>query len=55
MFQEEVEAKGIMAVPTVFKNGEEFHNGRASLEELLEKLLVQRVRKLFLIKTLMMF
>ena len=38
MFQEEVEAKGIMAVPTVFKNGEEFHNGRASLEELLEKI-----------------
>ena len=27
-----------MAVPTVFKNGEEFHNGRASLEELLEKI-----------------
>ncbi|KZK06263.1 Alkyl hydroperoxide reductase protein F [Lactococcus cremoris] len=38
MFQEEVEAKGIMAVPAVFKNGEEFHSGRASLEELLEKI-----------------
>ena len=38
MFQAEVEAKGIMAVPAVFKNGEEFHSGRASLEELLEKI-----------------
>jgi alkyl hydroperoxide reductase subunit F len=38
MFQAEVEAKGIMAVPAVFKNSEEFHSGRASLEELLEKI-----------------
>ena len=38
MFQAEVEAKGIMAVPAVFKNGEEFHSGLASLEELLEKI-----------------
>lgn len=38
MFQAEVEAKGIMAVPAVFKNAEEFHSGRASLEELLEKI-----------------
>ena len=32
MFQAEVEAKGIMAVPAVFKNGEEFHSGRAGPE-----------------------
>ncbi|RZI49730.1 alkyl hydroperoxide reductase subunit F [Lactococcus kimchii] len=38
MFQEEVEAKGIMAVPAVFKNGKEFHSGRSSLEELVEKI-----------------
>lgn len=55
MFQAEVEAKGIMAVPAVFKNGEEFHSGRASLEELLEKLQVQKVRIVSQKKNLMMF
>lgn len=37
-FKEEVESKNIMAVPTVFLNGESFSNGRATLEELLTKL-----------------
>lgn len=37
MFQEEAVARDIMAVPTVFLNGEEWHNGRASLDELLAK------------------
>lgn len=37
-FKVEVEAKEIMAVPTVFLNGEAFGNGRMSLEEILAKL-----------------
>lgn len=37
-FKEEVESKGIMAVPTVFLNGENFGSGRMSIEEILEKL-----------------
>lgn len=37
-FKDEVEAKEIMAVPTVFLNGESFGNGRMSLEEILVKL-----------------
>ena len=37
-FKEEVEARDIMAVPTVFLNGEPFANGRMSLEEILLKL-----------------
>ncbi|VXB89447.1 alkyl hydroperoxide reductase (large subunit) [Exiguobacterium sp. 8H] len=37
-FKDEVEAKEIMAVPTVFLNGESFGNGRMSLEEILAKL-----------------
>jgi alkyl hydroperoxide reductase subunit F len=36
-FKEEVENKGIMAVPTVFLNGESFGSGRMSLEEILAK------------------
>ncbi|MDR2833947.1 MAG: alkyl hydroperoxide reductase subunit F [Streptococcaceae bacterium] len=39
MFQAEIEEKGIMAVPTVFKDGEEFASGRMNLEEILEKIL----------------
>lgn len=38
MFQEEVKAKGIMSVPTVFLNGEEFTSGRATIEQLLEQI-----------------
>lgn len=37
MFQDEVNANGIMAVPTVFLNGEEFAGGRMSIEELVDK------------------
>jgi alkyl hydroperoxide reductase subunit F len=36
-FKEEVESKNIMAVPTVFLNGESFGSGRMSLEEILAK------------------
>ena len=37
-FKEEVESKNIMAVPTVFLNGEEFGGGRMSIEEILAKM-----------------
>ncbi len=37
MYQAEVDAKNIMAVPTVYLNGEEFSSGRQTLEQLLEK------------------
>ncbi|RSK29133.1 alkyl hydroperoxide reductase subunit F [Bacillus sp. HMF5848] len=37
-FKAEVENKDIMAVPTVFLNGETFGSGRMSLEEILAKL-----------------
>ncbi|MDR2008176.1 MAG: alkyl hydroperoxide reductase subunit F [Alphaproteobacteria bacterium] len=37
-FVEEVESKQIMAVPTVFCNGEEFSGGRITLEQILAKL-----------------
>jgi NADH-dependent peroxiredoxin subunit F len=38
LFQEEVSARQIMAVPTVFLNGETIGQGRMSLEEILAKL-----------------
>ena len=38
IFKEEVEAKDIMAVPSVYLNGEFFNSGRVSLEEILAKL-----------------
>lgn len=37
-FKEEIESKNIMAVPTVFLNGEEFSGGRITLEEILVKM-----------------
>ncbi|PKG24246.1 alkyl hydroperoxide reductase subunit F [Niallia nealsonii] len=37
-FKEEVESKNIMAVPTVFLNGESFGSGRMSVEEILAKI-----------------
>jgi len=37
-FKEEVESKDIMAVPTVFLNGESFGSGRMSVEEILAKI-----------------
>lgn len=38
MFKDEVETKGIMAVPTVYLDGEEFASGRQTVEQLLEKI-----------------
>ncbi|MDO5505562.1 MAG: alkyl hydroperoxide reductase subunit F, partial [Pseudoxanthomonas suwonensis] len=38
LFREEVEAREIMAVPTVVLNGEAFGNGRMSVEQILAKL-----------------
>ena len=38
VFKEEAEQRGVMAVPTVFLNGEEFGGGRMSVEEILAKL-----------------
>ena len=37
MYQGEVEAKNVMAVPTVFLAGEEFASGRMTIEQLVEK------------------
>ncbi|MDR2838713.1 MAG: alkyl hydroperoxide reductase subunit F, partial [Azonexus sp.] len=38
LFQGEVERRQIMAVPTIYVNGEEFGQGRMSIEEILGKL-----------------
>lgn len=38
LFQDEAKARRIMAVPTVFLNGESFMSGRADLGEILDKL-----------------
>lgn len=38
LYQEEVDAKKVMAVPTVFLNGEEFSSGRMELSTILEKI-----------------
>ncbi|MCL4183073.1 MAG: alkyl hydroperoxide reductase subunit F [Burkholderiaceae bacterium] len=37
LFQQEVQARSIMAVPAIFLNGEPFGQGRMSLEEILAK------------------
>lgn len=37
-FKEEVESKNIMAVPTVYLNGESFASGRMTLDEILSKM-----------------
>lgn len=37
-FKEEAESRGVMAVPTIFLNGENFGGGRMSIEEILAKL-----------------
>lgn len=36
MFQDEVKAKGIMSVPTVFHNDEILTSGRTNIEQLLD-------------------
>lgn len=41
LFQSEVDAKGVQAVPAVFADGKMLHVGRGSLGELLEKLEAQ--------------
>ena len=38
LFQDEVEARGVMAVPMVFLDGEPFDQGRMTLEQILAKL-----------------
>nr|WP_040292451.1 alkyl hydroperoxide reductase subunit F [Acetonema longum] len=38
VFREEAEAKNILAVPVVYLNGEFFHSGRISVEEVIAKL-----------------
>ena len=38
LFQDEIKARQVMAVPTVFLNGTEFSQGRLSLEEILAKI-----------------
>jgi alkyl hydroperoxide reductase subunit F len=38
LFQQEVEARQIMAVPTVYLNGEQFGQGRMTIEEIVAKL-----------------
>ncbi len=38
LFQDEVNARQIMAVPTIFMNGQHFGQGRMELEEILNKL-----------------
>ncbi|WP_186025119.1 FAD-dependent oxidoreductase, partial [Burkholderia gladioli] len=38
LFQNEVEARQIMAVPTMFLNGESFGQGRSSVKEILAKI-----------------
>ncbi len=37
-FQDEVDARGVMAVPATFLNGEPFYNGKMELAEILSKL-----------------
>ena len=38
LFQEEIDAKNILAVPSVFLNGSPFDSGRMSLEQILDQL-----------------
>ncbi len=38
LFQDEVEARGIMSVPSVYLNGEPFEQGRMTLEQIVAKL-----------------
>lgn len=38
LFQHEVQERGVMAVPLVLRNGQIWHSGRATLQELLAKL-----------------
>jgi alkyl hydroperoxide reductase subunit F len=56
LFQAEVEQRQIMAVPTVYLNGQVFGQGRMSIEEILAKLdtgSVQRAAEKLMQKHLM--
>ena len=44
-FLDEVKARAIMAVPTIFLNGTEFGQGRMSLEEILVKVDISGVER----------
>lgn len=37
-FQDEVESRDVMAVPTIYLNGETFHSGRIGLEEIVNRI-----------------
>ncbi len=45
LFQDEVEERGVMAVPTVFLDGEPFDQGRMTLEQILARLDTSSVEK----------
>jgi NADH-dependent peroxiredoxin subunit F len=45
LFQDEVESRGVMAVPTVFLDGEPFDTGRMTLEQILARLDTSAVEK----------
>jgi len=42
LFQDEVDARQVMAVPMVYLNGQVFGSGRMSVEEIVAKLDVRR-------------
>nr|MDH3162123.1 alkyl hydroperoxide reductase subunit F [Bacillus licheniformis] len=54
-YKSEVESKNIMAVPTVYLNGESFGSGRMTLEEILAKMGGRQMRLSFLIKNRSMY
>ena len=55
MYQDKVKAKGIMAVPTVCKDQEEFTSGRTSIEQIVENSTTHLMLMLSLVKVSMMF
>lgn len=55
MFQKEIDDKQIMAVPTVFLNGEEFSSGRMTIEQIVEKITDPLVEEELVEKNLMMY
>ncbi len=55
MFQKEIDDKQIMAVPTVFLNGEEFSSGRMTIEQIVEKITGPLVEEELFEKNLMMY
>jgi len=49
LFQQEVENKKIMSVPTIFLNGEKFGQGRMDLEEIISKIDSSAKDRIFLL------